>query len=291
MNARSTVAFLGTGTMGFPMARNAAAAGLEVRAWNRSLDKARPLEEYGVTVAPTPAEAVEGAGIVVTMLSDAEAVLDVAERSGAFDAIAPGTVWAQMSTIGISGTERCMEIARARDVEFVDAPVLGTKQPAEAGQLTVLPSGPPEAIERCMPLFEAVGSKIVRLGEAGEGQRLKLVLNTWVVTLVESVAETIALAEGLGIDPQLFLETIKGGPLDIAYAHLKGGAMIARSFPASFKLSLALKDARLVREAAADAGLELPVVDAVQRQFERAVEMGHGDEDVAAAYWASAPEG
>jgi 3-hydroxyisobutyrate dehydrogenase len=290
VNAKSTVAFLGTGTMGFPMARNAAAAGLEVRAWNRSLDKARPLEEHGVTVAPTPAEAVEGASIVVTMLSDADAVIEIAERSGAFDAIAPGTVWAQMSTIGIRGVERCIEIARARGLELVDAPVLGTKQPAEAGELTVLASGPVEAVERCMPLFEAVGSRVVRLGEAGEGQRLKLVMNTWVVALVESVAETIALAEALGLDPELFLETIKGGPLDLPYAQVKGRAMIARSFPESFKLSLALKDARLVREAATEAGLELPVVAAVERQFERATEMGHGSEDLAAAYWASAPK-
>jgi 3-hydroxyisobutyrate dehydrogenase len=290
VNARSTVAFLGTGTMGFPMARNAAAAGLEVRAWNRSLDKARPLEEHGVTVAPTPAEAVEGASIVVTMLSDADAVIEIAERSGAFDAIAPGTVWAQMSTIGIRGVERCIEIARARGLELVDAPVLGTKQPAEAGELTVLASGPVEAVERCMPLFEAVGSRVVRLGEAGEGQRLKLVMNTWVVALVESVAETIALAEALGLDPELFLQTIKGGPLDLPYAQVKGRAMIARSFPESFKLSLALKDARLVREAATEAGLELPVVAAVERQFERATEMGHGSEDLAAAYWASAPK-
>lgn len=286
-----TVAFLGTGTMGRPMARNTVKAGLEVRAWNRSLDKARALSEQGVTVAADPAQAVEGAGIVVTMLSDADAVIEVAERSGAFDAIAPGTVWAQMSTIGIKGIERCIAIARARDIALVDAPVLGTKQPAEAGELTVLASGPPEAIERCMPLFEAVAGKVVRLGEAGEGQRLKLVLNMWVVTLVESLAETVAFAEALGIDPQLFLETIKGGALDVPYAHVKARAMIERSFPESFKLSLALKDARLVREAAAEAGLELPAVEAVERQFARAVEAGHGDEDLAAAYWASAPGG
>jgi 3-hydroxyisobutyrate dehydrogenase len=283
------VAFLGTGTMGGPMARNAALAGLEVRAWNRTLDRARALEPAGVKVAATPAEAVEGAGIVVTMLTDGEAVLEVAERSGAFDAVAPGTVWAQMSTIRIHVTERCMEIARARDIVLVDAPVSGTKQPAEAGELTVLASGPPDAIDRCMPLFEAVGGKIVRLGDAGQGQRLKLVLNTWVISLVESIAETIALAEGLGLDPSVYLETIKGGPLDLPYAQLKGRSMVERSFPESFKLSLALKDARLVREAAEEAGLELSLVEAVERSFARAVELGHGDEDVAAAYWASAP--
>jgi 3-hydroxyisobutyrate dehydrogenase len=284
-----SVAILGTGTMGFPMARNAASAGLRVRAWNRSLEKAKPLAEVGVAIAATPAEAVKGVDIVVTMLTDAEPVLDIAERSGAFDAVAPGTVWAQMSTIGIDGIERCADIARPREIALVDAPVLGSKQPAEAGELTVLASGPADAVERCGPFFDAVASKVVRLGEAGQGTRLKLVVNSWIVTLVESLAETIVLAEALGLDPRLFLEAIAGGPLDLAYAQAKGKAMIERDFPASFKLSLALKDARLVREAAAKAGLELPVVEAVERHFAKAVAQGHGDEDLAAAYWASTP--
>jgi 3-hydroxyisobutyrate dehydrogenase len=269
------------------MARNAARAEFEVRAWNRSLDKATALEQDGATIAATAAEAVRGADIVVTMLSDAEAVLDVAGH-GAFDEIAPGTVWAQMSTIGIHGIQRCIEIAHAREIELVDAPVLGTRQPAEAGKLTVLASGQPAAVERCLALFDALGEKIVRLGEAGEGTRLKLVLNAWLVSLVESLAETLTLAEGLGLDPGLFLKTIEGGSLDVQYAQVKGRMMLERSFPASFQLSLALKDARLARDAAADAGLELPLIEAVERQFARAVELGHAGEDLAAAFWASA---
>jgi 3-hydroxyisobutyrate dehydrogenase len=284
---RDTVAFLGTGTMGRPMAANAASAGLSVRAWNRSRERAEPLAERGVTVAATPAEAVTGAAIVVTILPDADAVLDVIGQ--ALDAIDSGTVWAQMSTIGIAGIERCGAIASERGIDLVDAPVLGTKQPAEAGQLTVLAAGPEQAVDRCAKLFEAVGQRTVRLGEAGEATRLKLVSNSWIVSIVESLAETIALAEGLGLDPSRFFETIAGGPLDMPYAQAKGQAMLKREFPASFKLSLALKDARLAREAAAQAGLELPLIEAVERHFERAVELGHGDEDLAAAYWASAP--
>jgi 3-hydroxyisobutyrate dehydrogenase len=173
----------------------------------------------------------------------------------------------------------------------VDAPVLGTKQPAEAGELTVLASGPPDAVERCTPLFDAVGTKTVRLGEAGESTRLKLVLNNWIVALVGAIAETVALAQGLGLDPKLFLETIAGGPLDAGYAQVKGKAMIEREFPPSFKLSLALKDARLVGEAAAEASVDLQVAEAAARVFERAVAQGHADEDLAAAYWGAAPAG
>jgi 3-hydroxyisobutyrate dehydrogenase len=281
------VAFLGTGMMGLPMARNAAQAGLRVRAWDRTREKAGPLAELGVRIADTPAEAAAEATIVVTMLADAEAVLNAIERGGAIAAMAPDAVWAQMSTIGIEGIDRCAALARERGVPLMDAPVLGTRQPAVAGELTVLAAGPSEAVDRCQPLFEAVGSRTVRLGEVGEATRLKLVLNTWLVTLVEAVAETVAFAEGLGLDPALFLETIKGGPLDVAYAHTKGRAMIERDFPPAFKLSLALKDARLVRDAARAAGLDLALIEAVLDRFERAVELGHGDEDLAAAYWAS----
>jgi 3-hydroxyisobutyrate dehydrogenase len=288
-DAAETVAFLGTGTMGFPMAANAARAGLPVRAWNRSRERAESLAEQGVTVVATPAEAVAGAAIVVTMLTDGDAVLEVMESGGALEAIAPGTVWAQMATIGLEALERCAALARERGIELVDAPVLGTKQPAEAGELTVLAAGPKPAVDRCEKLFQAVGKRTVRLGEAGEATRLKLVLNAWIVSLVESLAEAIALAEGLRLDPARFLETIAGGPLDLPYAQVKGQAMIKREFRPSFKLSLALKDARLVREAAAGAGLELPLIEAVERCFERAVELGHGDEDLAAAYWTSAP--
>ncbi len=289
-DAAETVAFLGTGTIGFPMAANAASAGLRVRVWNRSRKRAEPLAEHRVTIASTPAEAVDSAGIVVTILSDAEAVLETMERRGAVEAIAPGTVWAQMSTIGIAGIERCIALARGHEIELVDAPVLGTKQPAEAGELTVLAAAPETAIERCGALFDGVGRQTIRVGEAGEATRLKLVLNSWIASLVEALAEAIALSQGLGIDPARFLETIAGGPLDVPYAQLKGRSMLEREFPPSFKLSLALKDVRLVREAAAEAGLELPLIEAVERSFERAVELGHGDEDLGAAYWASAPE-
>lgn len=285
------VAVLGTGTMGFPMARNMARAGLSIRAWNRSHEKAEPLRTEGVEVAFTRAEAAEGADVVVTMLSDADAVLEVvAGDEGALSKMSGDAVWAQMSTIGLEGTARCMELAEQHRVAFVDAPVLGTKQPAEEGKLVVLASGPEGALDRCAPIFEAVAQRIVRLGTAGRGTRLKLVVNSWIVSFVEALAETIALAEALDVDPELFLETIEGGSLDSAYAQTKGKAMIEGEFPASFSLQLALKDAELVREAAAKQGLELPMIDAVVKQFAKSVELGHGDEDLAAAYWASAPD-
>jgi len=281
------VAVLGTGIMGLPMARNMRAAGLEVRAWNRTREKAEPLAGDGATVVDDPAEAVRGADVVVTMLRDADAVVAVMEDAvGSMD---DGAVWLQMSTIGVAGTERCATLASEHSLPLVDAPVSGTKKPAEEGKLVVLASGDDAAIDRCAPVLDAVGQKTVRLGEAGEGTRLKLVLNHWLLGLVECVAGTVAFAEGVNVDPARFLETIEGGPLDAAYAQMKGRQMIERDFPASFALDTAHKDAELVIEAAERHDVELPLVAAVEGRMRRAVELGYGDKDMGATFMASEP--
>jgi 3-hydroxyisobutyrate dehydrogenase len=272
--------------MGFPMARNLAAAGLEVRAWNRSRERAEPLAGEGVAVADTPAEAVAGADVVVTMLADGAAVEAVAGDL----AFPGGAVWAQMSTVGVKATDRLVARAAEAGVPIVDAPVLGTKAPAEQGQLTVIAAGPAEARERCAPVFEAVGARTVALGDQpGAATRMKLVLNTWLLALVEGLSESVALAEGLGVDPAAFLEIIDGGPLGPPYAKMKGTMMIDRSYEPSFTLALAAKDAGLALEAAAAQGLELPALRATLGQLEKAVQQGHGDADMAAAVEAIRP--
>ncbi len=280
-----TVAVLGTGIMGAPMARSLAAAGLSVRAWNRTREKADPLSDDGVQVARSPGDAVSGADAVVTMLADADAVVATMEEAVA--EAGPDTVWAQTATIGIEGIERCQALADERGLKLVDAPVLGTKQPAEQSALIVLASGPDEAVERCRPLFDAIGSKTIELGDAGEATRLKVVLNHWILVLVEGLAETMALAEGIDVDPARFLEAIAGGPLDSGYAQVKGGSMLEREFPPSFPLELASKDAELVREATARHDLTLPLIEAISAQFRAADAAGHGREDMAAVVWAS----
>jgi 3-hydroxyisobutyrate dehydrogenase len=281
------VAVLGTGLMGAPMARNIAAAGHEVRAWNRSADKARPLAEDGITVAEEAAEAIEGAEVVVTMLADGQAVRAVMEPlAERLD----GAVWAQMSTVGLEATNALVSLAERAGVPIVDAPVLGTRQPAEQGKLTVLAAGPPEARERCAPVFDAVGATTVELGdEPGPATRMKLVLNAWLLALIGGLSESVALAEGLGVDPATFLDIIDGGPLGPPYAKMKGTMMIERSYEPSFSLALAAKDAGLALAAAQEAGLELPALRAIRAQLERGVEQGHGEDDMAAAVEASRP--
>jgi 3-hydroxyisobutyrate dehydrogenase len=282
------IAFLGTGTMGLPMARNLAAAGFSVHAWNRSPERARPLAEHGVQVFDDPRAAAERCDLLVTMLSDCAAVLDAAGQ--ALGGLPENAIWVQMSTIGIEGIEACAELADRAAVRLVDAPVLGTRQPAERGELVILASGPPEAEAECQPIFDAVGSRTMWLGEAGAGTRLKIVVNGWVVGVVAVLAETISLAEASGVDPQRFFDAIEGGPLDLPYARVKGRMMIERAFgDPQFRLALSRKDADLLLAAAESAELEVPVMRAVAERLYRAERAGHGDDDMAATYLATAP--
>jgi 3-hydroxyisobutyrate dehydrogenase len=220
----------------------------------------------------------------VTMLFDLESVAAVAPE--ALAPLRPDAVWLQMSTVGLAGSEQLAALAEKHGVAYVDAPVVGTKAPAEQGALTVLAAAAPGLRERAQPVFDAVGSRTVWVDAPSGGTRLKLVANTWVLALTEVVAESIALAEGFDLDPQLFLDTIKGGPTDAAYAQLKGSAMIARSFAPSFALDAALKDAGLILEAAEQADLDLAMTEAVRGHLARAADLGHGAEDMAATYYA-----
>jgi 3-hydroxyisobutyrate dehydrogenase len=287
MPKQMTVAVLGAGgTMGLPMARNIARAGLRVRAWNRSPEKVRPLADDGAHVADDPRAAVEGADVVITMLADADAVLEV--MGGAIDALRDDAVWLQTSTIGEAGLEACAELADRHGIALVDAPVLGTKAPAEQGKLVVLASGPEELREGLGPIFDAIAQRTMWLGETGAGTRLKVVANSWIVTVVEGGAETIALAEGMGVDPALMFEALEGGALDLPYLRMKGEAIAKRDFDPSFSLRLAAKDAGLVHESARRRDLDLPALDAIRRRLDEGVPE-HGDEDMSATFLTSAP--
>lgn len=281
MSDQPTVALLGTGIMGEGMARNIAGAGLPLTVWNRTASRAEPLADVA-TVAGSVGEAVRGADVVVTMLFDVDAVAQTMEE--ARGELGPDTVWLQQSTVGVEGSARLADLAAELGVTYVDAPVLGTRQPAADGALVVLASGPDSARERVAPVLDAIGSKTIWVGEAGGGSRLKLAANAWVFTVVEGIAESLTLARDLGVDPALFLEAVQGGALDAPYVQLKGKAMLDGSFDPAFALSGALKDADLIIAAAAGAGVDLGVVPGVREHFQRAVDAGHGDKDMSATY-------
>lgn len=276
----TAVAVLGTGYMGAPMARNIVTAGHDVRVWNRTPDRAEPVVAAGATLAPSPAEAVDGAGIVVTMLADGSAVDEVVRAAA--PGLARRALWLQMSTVGLEWTNNLAELADELGVVLVDAPVLGTRKPAEEGELTVLAAGPPELRAQAQPIFDAVGARTIWLDRAGDASRLKLVTNAWIMSLTVVLAEAMSLADGLGLDPQRFLDAIEGGAVGAPYAQIKGRLMAADDYPTSFPVRLASKDARLVVDAAERHDLHLPVATAVAERYAAAVDAGHGERDMAA---------
>jgi len=277
------VAVLGTGIMGSAMARRLVGAGLRTMVWDRSPRVTAPLAAAGALVAASAAEAVAGARVVITMLPTAPVVEQVIFAGGVVEAFADGTVWAQMGTIGVEATLGIGgRLARVRpDVLFVDAPVSGSKGPAETGQLLILASGPPAARAIAGPAFAAIGRKDVWLGAAGQGSRMKLVVNAYMSTLIEGVAEALELAGRLGIDAAALAEAIEGGPLDAPIAEAKLHKMQAGDFAPEFPLEWALKDVDLAIAAAGED--KLPLLEALSRQWRAAVQAGHGRDDVSAA--------
>jgi 3-hydroxyisobutyrate dehydrogenase len=277
------VAVLGTGIMGSAMARNLVSAGQSTTVWDRSPAATAALADAGALVGASPAEAVRDARVVITMLPDSDVVNSVIFDGGVVQALAEGAVWAQMGTIGVTATTGiATRLGQLRpDVLFVDAPVSGSKGPAEAAQLLILASGPPAAAAVVRPVFTAIGRKTVWLGEAGQGSRMKLVVNAYMSILIEGVAEALELAGRLGIDTAKLAEAIEGGPLDAPIADAKLHKMERGDFAPEFPLEWALKDVDLALGAAAED--ELPVLAALSRQWRAAVDAGHGREDVSAA--------
>lgn len=276
-----TVALLGTGIMGSGMARNIAAAGLPLRVWNRTAERAAPLADVG-RVADTVAEAVDGADVVLTMLFDVDSVADAMAQAKGH--LGPDSVWLQQTTVGVRGAARLAELADDLGLPMVDAPVMGTRKPAEEGNLVILASGPEELRDRVQPVLDAVGSRTMWVGTGQEGSRLKLVANAFVVTMIEGLAESLALARDLGLDPADFLAVIEGGAMDSPYVQAKGAAMLSGELEPSFTLEGAYKDVGLILEAAQDTHTELGLIPGVQAHFARAVEAGHADLDMAATY-------
>jgi 3-hydroxyisobutyrate dehydrogenase len=275
------VAVLGIGEMGHGMAASALRAGIPVIVWNRTLGTAtRDLAERGAQVAASAADAARRAAIVVTMVTDADAVLSIARDQGMLAALAPGAIWAQMSTIGAAGIERVAGMARAErpDVLLLDAPVSGSTDPAERGQLTIFASGPGEARPRVAPLFGALGQRTIWVGDTGAGTRLKLVNNTWLAFANEAVAASVALARRLGLTTGTVLDALGGGPLMSPWQAAKLQRITDGEFSAQFALSLALKDVHLALQAAGDA--PLPVLACLADEWQRAVDRGLGDQDL-----------
>jgi 3-hydroxyisobutyrate dehydrogenase len=284
-NAKTTVAVLGVGRMGAPMAARLIAAGFAVRIWNRSPQRVLPLVEAGAVGTSSPAEAATGADLLITMLPDGPAVEAVMLGSeGALGAMSKGAIWLQMSSVGVEWSDRLGQLVAAGAVSYVDAPVSGSVGPAEAGTLLVLASGPDDVHAAVAPVFNAMGRQTLWLGAAGAGSKAKLVLNNWLVDLVESTAETLRFSQVLGLDPAVIVDILDGGPLGSPYAVAKARQMLAGDFGPGFALKHAVKDADLSVAAARTAGLTLGLTDSLVPSWHGAMANGSGEQDLAVVY-------
>ena len=291
MNAESSpqrvrVGLLGVGLMGSAMAHRLLDRGIAVVAWDRDSEHLRALEGRGGEPAEGPSEVVSGAGVVITMLPTAAVVLDVVEPL--LEDWPEDTIWLQMSSVGAAEADQLTQVAEAHGVRLVDAPVSGSTHPAEEGELTILASGPDSARTAVEPIFDALASRVLWVGEAGMGSRLKMAANHWMIAMTAALAESMQLCQAMGLDQRQFIELLDGGPLGSAYGLQKLDEMRRHEYPAGFPVRLALKDLELVREVEQSSRATMPLLDAVLERFVTA-NQDHADQDLAAVYELGGP--
>jgi 3-hydroxyisobutyrate dehydrogenase len=274
------VAVLGIGAMGHGMATSALRAGIPTVVWSREPEATRDLADLGAEVAESVADAARRAAIVVTMVTDTDAVISIARDQGMLAALAPGAIWVQMSTIGVAGIERVAALVDGErpDVTLVDAPVSGSKDPAAEGQLTIFASGPDEARSRLASLFDALGQRTIWVGAVGAGSRLKVVNNTWLAFGAEAVAASVALARRLGLETDTVADALGGGPLVSPWQAAKLQRIAKGEFSAQFALSLALKDVHLALQASNED--RFAALACLADEWQQVVDQGLGDQDL-----------
>jgi 3-hydroxyisobutyrate dehydrogenase/2-hydroxy-3-oxopropionate reductase len=273
------VAFLGMGIMGRPMAANLVKAGHEVTIWNRT--PGNDLED--ARTASSPADAARGVEVVWVCVSDTKAVENVLfGAGGAEEALAEGMIIADSSTISPSATLRFAERVKARGVDYVDTPVTGSKIAAEAGTLIFMAGGNEAALARLAPLFQAMGKQVFHMGDTSKGQATKLAMNLQIALIYEGFAEALTLATKLGVDVDRLLPLVQASMVRSGVVDYKAPFILKRDFSPNFPLRLMLKDIHLTLEAAKEARVRLPGLEAVEEVYDLAAEEGHNDLDYAA---------
>jgi len=277
------VGFVGLGTMGGPMAANAARAGFDVAAWNRTPGRAAGLGELGVRLASSPAAVAAASDIVITMVSDTpdvEAVLF--DAGGVAEGAAPGSLVVDMSTISPSATRDFAARLAAQGVGMLDGPVSGGSEGAKKGTLSIFVGGEAADLERALPVLQSLGTTITHVGPIGSGQAVKAVNQVILAGTYLGVAEGIVLALKAGLDVDQVVAALSGGAAQSWVLANRSGRMIANDYPLGFKLSLHRKDLGIALAMALDLGASLPVSALVESIEADLIEEGHGDEDMSA---------
>jgi 3-hydroxyisobutyrate dehydrogenase-like beta-hydroxyacid dehydrogenase len=279
------VGFIGLGNMGAAIAPNLIRAGHSLTVFNRTPGRAQGLQKIGATVAQTVREASFRAEAVITMLADDHAVEELVFGSGGvLQSLPSGAVHVSMSTISVALSRRLAEAHREHRQHYLAAPVFGRPEAAVAAKLFVVAGGPAEQLKRCLPLFEAVGQKTFHAGEeAPAASLIKLTGNFLITTVIESLAEAMALVRKHGVDPGAFLEILTGSLFTAPVYQTYGRMIAADSFePVGFKMPLGLKDNRLLSAAAEEVEVSMPMANLVHDRFLAAMAQGMGEADWAA---------
>lgn len=271
------VTILGAGAMGSAMALRLIDTGHQVTVWNRNRDRLAPLADAGAAVAEDIAGAVADAPVIITMLTDGDAVRSVADQL--LPAMRADAVWVQASTVGAEWADRLRTLADQAGRALLDAPVSGSTGPARIGALTWLVAGRPEAVEAAGPVLDALGQHVLVLGEQQQASRLKLIVNAWMTTATVAMADALNASDQLGVARGALLDVLAGGPLGMPYALQKAQLMTAHDYTPGFPVELALKDIRLLEQAEQHPTRLLHELD---RRLTSAADAGHAHDDLAA---------
>ncbi|MDR7342470.1 3-hydroxyisobutyrate dehydrogenase [Pantoea alhagi] len=282
MNQRPAVAVLGLGAMGHAFAANLVKNDFQVAGWNRTRARGDDLAAAGMQLCDEPQQAAAQAEVVVAMLSDGATTESVLQQIT--PALKPNAVFCQMGTIGVEATDRLVaQLAAARpDVVYIDAPVSGTKAPAENAQILILASGDRQRAADLEPVFAAISKGARWLGEAGAGSRMKLVVNAWLIAMMQGLAESTSLAQQFGFTPDDLWSVLEGGPLAAPYAKVKLDTIKGGDYTPQMQLTWALKDAQLALSAAEDQSM--PGLQHIAKLWQQAIDAGYGEQDLAVIY-------
>ena len=279
------VGFIGLGTMGSRMAANLLRHGYEVTVWNRSRGKVDDLARLGAHPAGSPAGAAEQAGVLFTMLANPDAVRQTAlGPDGFLPALKPGALWTDCTTVDPDFSREMAREARERGVRFLDAPVAGTRGPAERGELSFMVGGEKLAFEECRPLLEAMGRSVRHMGEVGTGTSMKMVVNVVLAHEMAALSEALRLGESMGIQKGTLLDVLLASPAASPFMAYKREKLERREYETDFALRLMHKDMHLAALTAYRNGVPLPCTNAVKELLAMAERQGLGDQDLAALY-------
>ncbi|MFT8704777.1 NAD(P)-dependent oxidoreductase [Bifidobacterium aquikefiricola] len=275
------ITVVGTGIMGSGIARVLASKGFAVTAWNRTIERAQPLEADGVHVEADLTKAVANAEIIAIVVFDADSVLDVLSKS--YEHAPANAIWVQMSTIGAEGSKRVSEFASAHQLRLVETMMMGSKDQANSSQLILIGGGEQALFDAAAPFVEAISQKLVHCGpKVGDGTAVKLACNLWLGCITAAACQSVKVLERQHVNPQLFLDVIAGGTSDSPYAHIKGGKAIANDYAPQFEVAALEKDLGLMKSVMESVGFRDDLLSLVLDLYAQSDGKGHAHDDISA---------